>query len=130
MGLQLGTLISVNVSDSINRVNFGPTRADNEPKEWNLVTITDEGEFISGSRKCYINGELVLSSGVPTFLNGSQMDAGTINAGQLNMGYGSSSTFDTHLRGSLGPCMMYDRALTPNEVLRNYNALKSRFDIL
>ena len=129
-GLQLGTLISVNVSDSINRTNFGPTRVDNEPKEWNLVTITDEGKFISGSRKCYINGELVLSSGVPTFLNGSQMDAGTINTGQLNMGYGSSSSFNTHLLGSLGPCMMYDRALTPNEVKQNYNALKSRFDIL
>jgi len=26
--------------------------------------------------------------------------------------------------------MMYDRALSQSEILRNYNALKSRFDIL
>ena len=120
---------SMFISDSIDRGGFNTDRVSNEPKEWNLVTVLDEGQLVSGSRKCYVNGVLVNSSGVPTFFNGTQMNPGTSNSGQLNMGYGGSSAFNVHLVGSLGPCMMYDRALTSEEVLRNYNALKSRFGL-
>jgi hypothetical protein len=55
------------------------------------------------------------------------MNPGTINAGQINIGRGGASTFATFLNGSLGPCMMYDRALSQYEILRNYEALKTRF---
>jgi hypothetical protein len=58
-----------------------------------------------------------------------QMNPGTINAGQINIGKGAASSFGTFLDGSLGPCMMYDRALSQSEILRNYNALKSRFGL-
>jgi hypothetical protein len=121
---------SMFISDSIDKGGFNTDRVSNEPNEWNLITVLDEGQVVSGSRKCYVNGVLVNSSGVPTFFNGTQMNPGTSNSGQLNIGYGGSSAFNVHLVGSLGPCMMYDRALTPNEVLQNYNALKNRFDIL
>jgi hypothetical protein len=57
------------------------------------------------------------------------MNPGTINAGQINIGKGAASSFGTFLDGSLGPCMMYDRALSQSEILRNYNALKSRFGL-
>ena len=55
------------------------------------------------------------------------MNPGTINAGQINIGRGGASTFATFLNGSLGPCMMYDKALSQNEILRNYETLKNRF---
>jgi len=128
-GLQIGNSYGMVVSDSINKGVFTTDRVSNEPKEWNLITITDIGQLVSDNLSCYVNGELI-NTGTGTLLNGSQMNPGTMNAGQINIGKGNSSTFATFLDGSLGPCMAYDRALTPNEVLQNYNALKSRFDIL
>jgi len=132
-GLQIFSTYSMFISDSIDKGGFNTDRVGNEPNEWNLITVLDEGQVVSGSRKCYVNGVLVNSSPVapslPSFFNGTQMNPGTSNSGQVNIGYGSSSSFGVSLDGSLGPCMMYDRALTPSEVLQNYNALKSRFGL-
>ena len=133
-GFEIGTVYRLTIGDSITRGSFDTTRSGNEPNEWNLITVLDEGELVSGSRKCYVNGELINSSPVaptiPTFFNGTQMNPGTANAGQLYMGYGSTSSFANYLNGSLGPCMMYDRALTQEEIQQNYNAIKNRFDII
>ena len=132
-GFTIGNNYGMTISDSIDRGTFTTDRVSNEPNEWNLITVLDEGKLVSGSRKCYVNGVLVNSSPVapslPTFFNGTQMNPGTANAGQINMGKGNPSTFSTFLNGSLGPCMMYDRALSQNEILRNYEALKNRFEI-
>jgi len=128
-GFSIGNNYSMTIGDSIDRGTFTTDRISNEPKEWNLITITDVGELVTNNLSCYVNGELV-NQDTSTFLNGSQMNPGTINAGQINIGRGNPSTFSTFLDGSLGPCMMYDRALSQSEVIRNYNALKSRFDIL
>jgi len=132
-GLQITSNYSMFISDSIDRGGFNTDRVSNEPNEWNLITVLDEGKLVSGSRKCYVNGVLVNSSPVapslPTFFNGTQMNPGTSNSGQLNIGYGGSSSFNVHLLGSVGPCMMYDRALTQEEIQQNYNTLKSRFGL-
>jgi hypothetical protein len=128
-GFGIGNNYGMTIGDSIDRGTFTTDRVSNEPKEWNLITITDVGELVTNNLSCYVNGELV-NQDTSTFLNGSQMNPGTINAGQINIGRGGASTFATFLNGSLGPCMMYDRALSQSEILRNYNALKSRFDIL
>lgn len=128
-GFGIGDNYGMTIGDSIDRGTFTTDRVSNEPKEWNLITITDVGELVANNLSCYVNGELV-NQDTSTFLNGSQMNPGTINAGQLNIGKGNPSTFSTFLNGSLGPCMMYDRALSQSEILRNYEALKSRFDIL
>jgi hypothetical protein len=127
-GFGIGNNYGMTIGDSIDRGTFTTDRVSNEPKEWNLITITDVGELVTNNLSCYVNGELV-NQDTSTFLNGSQMNPGTINAGQINIGKGAASSFGTFLNGSLGPCMMYDRALTPNEVLQNYNALKNRFEI-
>ncbi|MDB0059553.1 LamG domain-containing protein [bacterium] len=127
-GFGIGNNYGMTIGDSIDRGTFTTDRVSNEPKEWNLITITDVGELVTNNLSCYVNGELV-NQDTSTFLNGSQMNPGTINAGQINIGRGGASTFATFLNGSLGPCMMYDRALSQSEILRNYNALKSRFDI-
>ena len=127
-GFLIGNNYGMTVSDSINKGTFTTDRVSNEPKEWNLITITDIGEMVSDNLSCYVNGELV-NTETGTLLNGSQMNPGTMNAGQINMGKGNPSTFSTFLNGSLGPCMMYDRALSQNEILRNYESLKNRFEI-
>ena len=127
-GFLIGNNYGMTVSNSIDKGTFTTDRVSNEPKEWNLITITDIGEMVSDNLSCYVNGELV-NTETGTLLNGSQMNPGTMNAGQINIGKGNPSTFSTFLNGSLGPCMMYDRALTSEEILRNYNALKGRFEI-
>jgi len=128
-GFGIGSNYGMTIGDSINRGTFTTDRVSNEPKEWNLITITDIGVLEPNHLSCYVNGELV-NQDTSTFLNGSQMNPGTINAGQINIGKGNPSTFSTFLNGGLGPCMMYDRALSQSEVLQNYNTIKSRFDLL
>lgn len=127
-GFGIGNNYGMTIGDSIDRGTFTTDRVSNEPQEWNLITITDVGELVTNNLKCYVNGELV-NQDTSTFLNGSQMNPGTINAGQINIGRGGASSFSTFLNGSLGPCMMYDRALSQNEIIRNYEALKNRFEI-
>jgi len=127
-GFGIGNNYGMTIGDSIDRGTFTTDRVSNEPQEWNLITITDVGELVTNNLKCYVNGELV-NQDTSTFLNGSQMNPGTINAGQINIGKGNPSTFSTFLNGSLGPCMMYDRELSQNEIIRNYEALKNRFEI-
>ncbi len=125
-GFGIGNNYGMTIGDSIDRGTFTTPRILNEPQEWNLITITDVGELVTNNLSCYVNGELV-NQDTSTFLNGSQMNPGTMNAGQINIGKGAASSFGTFLNGSLGPCMMYDRALSQNEILRNYEALKNRF---
>jgi len=125
-GFGIGGSYGMTIGDSIDRGTFITDRVSNEPQEWNLITITDVGELVTNNLKCYVNGELV-NQDTSTFLNGSQMNPGTINAGQINIGRWAASVFGTYLDGSLGPCMMYDRALSQNEIIRNYEALKNRF---
>lgn len=127
-GFGIGNNYGMTVGDSIDRGTFTTDRVSNEPKEWNLITITDVGELVTNNLSCYVNGELV-NQDTSTFLNGSQMNPGTMNAGQINIGKGAASSFSSFLNGSLGPCMMYDRTLSQSEILRNYEALKSRFEL-
>jgi len=127
-GFGIGNSYGMTVSDSINKDVFTTDRVSNEPKEWNLITITDTGVIEPNNLSCYVNGELV-NTETGTVINGSQMNPGTINAGQINIGRGAPSSFSTFLNGSLGPCMMYDRALNSNEILQNYNTLKGRYNL-
>ena len=127
-GFGIGNNYGMTIGDSIDRGTFTTDRVSNEPKEWNLITITDVGELVTNNLSCYVNGELV-NQDTSTFLNGSQMNPGTMNAGQINIGRGAPSSFSTFLNGSLGPCMMYDRALNSNEILQNYNTLKGRYNL-
>lgn len=128
-GFNLGTNFGAFLSNSETKEVFTVPRAGNEPNEWNLVTFTDEGQLLTeGNRKFYINGELVKSStsGETTWLNSSWME--NPSTGLLFVGKGGSSFSDT-IDGEVSSLMLYDRALNAEEVLRNYNALKNRFEI-
>jgi len=87
---------------------------------WNNLTITKDN--IVGS-KLYINSTLVYSNssdtGVirgthPSFFTGTVLGAG---AGPY------------YMNGEISNIIVYNRALSANEVLYNYNALKSRFGL-
>ena len=126
-GMSIGTDFGFTVSNNEDSGVDIATRVGNEPNEWNLVTFTDEGKLLTeGNRKWYVNGELVkssLSAGT-TYLNSSWMESpGT---GLLFIGKGGAS-FSNTINGEVASLMMYDRAINAEEVRRNYNALKGRY---
>jgi hypothetical protein len=81
------------------------------------------GTYTSGSRKLYINGTLV----------NSDTQTGTIatNANGMSIGaYGGfNGTRAYYYNGSLSICRVYNRELSAQEVLQNYDAIKSRYRI-
>ena len=128
-GFNLGANFGAFLSNNETKGAFTVPREGNEPNEWNLVTFTDEGQLLTeGNRKFYINGELVKSStsGETPWLNSSWME--NPSTGLLFVGRGGSSFSDT-IDGEVGSLMMYDRAINADEVLRNYEALKGKFEI-
>lgn len=79
------------------------------------------GTYSSGFKRLYINSVLVSadtrSGTIPTDSGGGRIGA---------YGGGSPSYF---YNGNLAICKVYNKALTAQEVLQNFNATKSRFDI-
>ena len=79
------------------------------------------GTFTSGRRRLYINGNLV----------NSDTQTGTIstNSGGMSIGaYGGfSGARGYYYNGNLAICRVYNKELTPAEILQNYNATKGRF---
>ena len=66
-----------------------------------------------------------------SYLNGSLI--GTDNHSYLpstaNMAIGKYTYTTNFFKGNIGPVHIYNRALSSNEVLHNYNALKGRFNL-
>jgi hypothetical protein len=81
------------------------------------------GTYTSGTRRLYINGVLVNSDGqtgtIATNTNGSSI--GVYGGFNGSRGY--------YYNGSLAICKVYNRALSPLEVLQNYSATKTRFGL-
>lgn len=128
-GFSIGDNFGAFLSNNETKEAFVVSREGNEPNEWNLITFTDEGQLLTeGNRKFYINGELVKSStsGETPWLNSSWME--NPGTGLLFIGKGGSTFSDT-IDGEVGSLMMYDRAINADEVLRNYEALKGKFEI-
>ena len=83
---------------------------------WYCVTGTKSGN----DYKIYLNGQLDVSS---TEDVGSFSTGGTIST---NIG---KETIGLYLNGNVAQVKIYNRALTPQEITQNYNALKSRFNL-
>ena len=80
---------------------------------WYNITVTHSGT----SRKLYVNGNLISTFTLPVLNLGNTLEIGRFQN-------------DNHyLPGQVGPIHIYNRALSANEVLHNYNALKSRFGL-
>jgi len=74
----------------------------------------------SSSFKYYLNGTL---KGNTTFLSSSWTPS------DQYVGYGNKIEYLNIATGSYGPMQIYNRALSASEVLQNYNARKSRFNL-
>ncbi len=73
------------------------------------------------------------SGNVVWYGNGQQLDTGTVTAsasiGFWSIGAYAGGTSQYAFQGQIGPIQVYTRALSANEVLHNYNALKGRFGL-
>jgi|688.fasta_scaffold00011_181 hypothetical protein len=82
---------------------------------WYSITIT----YNNGNPKIYING--VEDNSSSTVLTPSSSYFGN-DIGRLGDG-------SQHFNGGISNIQVYNRALTPSEVLQNYNSLKGRFGL-
>jgi hypothetical protein len=76
------------------------------------------GTYDGANIRLYLNGTLLAT----------QAQTGTI----VNTGIGRLSGYDSNTEiwdGSISTFSIYNRALTATEVLRNYNATKTRFGL-
>ena len=86
----------------------------------NITVIWDLSN--SSNNKVYMNGAL-LSLDQDSFATGTANLTGEFSS--IGAYYSTTTVFD----GNIGPIQIYNRALSANEVLHNYNALKSRFGL-
>jgi len=79
----------------------------------------------------FINGEVVPSTGFGQDSNYIAMQRAT-NPSELTIGTfldEGNLSFESHLDGKISQAKIYNRALTSQEVLQNYNATRSRFGL-
>jgi hypothetical protein len=105
--IQFGTSFATNGVTSSFQVGNG---------YWQNIT----GTFQSGSTRLYINGVL---DGISTL----EANMATVQP-NISIGYWQF-TPGRYLNGNVATVQIYNRALTPTEVLQNYNAQKSRFGL-
>jgi hypothetical protein len=83
---------------------------------WNYYGFTFDGVVAN----VYQNGSLISSTSF----------TGTLKTGTPQLEFGDrAGGNDPPFNGQLGPVHIYNRALSANEVLHNYNALKGRFGL-
>jgi len=88
--------------------------------EWCNIVVTSDTSNSSAGMNIYLNGEIMSCTsrgfGPPNSINYSGLDVNI--ATRMN-----SDWFE----GDISSIMVYNRALTPQEILHNYNKLKWRF---
>jgi hypothetical protein len=95
--------------------------AENNPSNFNKI-YTVASTLDNGILKFYVNGQLTDSTynlGVAT----------AITQSQIEIGFSEQAFYDTNPYMRVYSSMIYNRALTGQEVLQNYNALKGRYKI-
>ena len=124
---QLGDENTSNVGNQDGDWSYSNSRKTNafplptvSPTTYTWVYIA--GTWDGVSAKIYINGFLANTATPPSTLT---IDYSTV----VNSGIGGNGVGTNRWQGQIGPVQIYNRALTPNEVLHNFNALKGRFDL-
>jgi hypothetical protein len=82
---------------------------------WTSVSLV----FVGSSAIFYING---------AYGAANSQGLSTTNLAALNIGR-DSSTFSRYFKGNIGTVKIYNRALSAQEILQNYNAQKSRYGL-
>jgi hypothetical protein len=99
--------------------------AENYPNEYNYVVVSCELEptLTSSTLTIYINGEQVQQlTGV------ARVSGRPAGPNEPDVGRGASSG-SQRFNGKIANASIYNKALSQEEVLQNYNALKSKFEI-
>ena len=97
--------------------NLSSTGVSALSNTWYFGTIV----YTSISMSFYINGANIWNGGAPGGTSGS-----TVEIGRANFPGGAGSRF---FSGNIAQVSIYNRALTPEEVSQNFNALRSRYGI-
>ena len=85
-------------------------------QKWYNISITHTGT----SQVVYLNGVQIGTGNVSTnFVSGTSRIGGNI----------MDSSYSGYLAGSIASTYLYNRALSAQEILQNYNAQKSRFNL-
>jgi len=114
--------------DNDLRISIKPSGGSEQyvfSNQWNQIVLTlDLTQADSDKAKVYANGDLV-----PFDSGYSALTVDTLGSGSILSigGNKASSNAAVSFSGSLGPFQIYNRALSSDEVLDNYNALKGRF---
>jgi hypothetical protein len=109
-------LDAYNISDGRLLTNFqGPTFTSIYEYTWMVLTFTIDNETV----KTYTNGTPYQTK----TLTGGLKSIQSVDFSMAS-GFGYYRTY-----GNISSVKLYNRALTPEEVLQNYNATKSRFNL-
>ena len=117
---QYGMWLSVNGTSQIFRNMNGVVSQDNVTistpwvvNAWNYIMLVYNGSTI----KIYLNGSEVFSENA----------SGNIVTTNSNVNIGGEPTQSFFFNGRIAVGQIYNKALTPSEILQNYNATKSRY---
>jgi hypothetical protein len=103
-----------NNSEGLKSVSF---TVPNMLNNINIVSIVVNDFSIS----CYFNGQFISTQTINTTSIQSYAND--------SMGIGDLGVTATHFLGNYYGCKLYNRALSPSEVLQNFNATKTRFGL-
>ena len=112
-----------NVSDGSALAFNGNTTGNLSTNTWYIVCCT---YAVGAGGNIYLNGVLNQSVATNTGTTPNTETGRVSIARERNGGSGQGSDF---FYGNIGCVQYYNRALTANEVLHNYNALKGRFGL-
>ena len=85
-----------------------------------LINVVGIIDVVNQLLQLYINGELIQSSSITI----SSFD---ISTNSVRIGGNNTPGFPGYMGGNIYNVSIYDRVLTPQEILHNYNKLKWRF---
>lgn len=98
---------------------------------WYNVVGTYNGNSTDEGITLYIDGQVVASTGFGQDSQYIAMNRAT-DASELSIGVildEGNLNFQNHFNGKIANTQIYNKELTPSEVLQNYNALKRRFGL-
>ena len=124
--LQIGAsgIVTLIFRSTLSDRFFFSTSATLSAGAWSNVCVTYDGNNSSSSGKAFINGAGVSTSET----TGTSAISGTTISG-LPVYIGSRAAAANFFNGDIANTHIYNRALSANEVLHNYNALKGRFGL-
>jgi hypothetical protein len=89
---------------------------------WNNAVVTKTPGAANTTTKLYLNGvELSIASSTTITPN--------VVSRVIRVGRWTNEGSPLYFQGRVSNCLIYNRALTPDEILQNFNATRSRFNI-